>query len=509
MQQPLEPVRLSRRQYAFFCIALAAWICLLRFPFFIFDPFSWDEGLYWTIAQQMSKGARLYVDVWDNKPIGIFLIYSGLIKLFGDTATAISLGSALAVYATSLLLQQIINRGPRELSAGIAAAFVFPTYMLDIGAGGANTENFFIVLAAGAVLVVVAYVANPNTRRSPVRVGFLFGLIEGASCQIKFLTVIDTAALGLSLAYFCWIERRYMSDLARLAVAFALGYTVCTLLAFLHAFAIGTFDEMIFSNFISPRLYINSPTTTFTSLQSFDLAARRASYYWPLIAACVAYATYLLRRSQLPPRAPALFVLCIWCGAAFLESVITGKFSYHYFIVLAPALSTLGSVSAIRMSSRWLPGAWQSAVLATVLLTAHPLYLHSTKTLTRARLIQPSPDWLIAERTAAVAQPGSSVYIVDQSPEIYALAHVTPATRFPFPYHIVDQPWLYGVDPQKEIARIFASHPAIVEVSPNFLADRNSAVAPVIAAILARDYRQIEVIREGLPSPVLVYARNR
>jgi hypothetical protein len=42
---------------------------------FFFEPLGPDEGLFLTMAVRVLHGARLYTEIWDNKPIGIPHLY--------------------------------------------------------------------------------------------------------------------------------------------------------------------------------------------------------------------------------------------------------------------------------------------------------------------------------------------------------------------------------------------------------------------------------------------------
>src|SRR5882757_1398565 len=137
------PFAQQKRGSILVLLAIFSWVMFLRLPFFFHDmlTYSWDEGLYFTIASQMLHGAKLYVDAWDNKPIGIFLIYAAAISLFGKTLFAVNLASSLAVFGTASILYFIGARALGNPRIGVLCALVFPAYMLDYRAEGANAEN--------------------------------------------------------------------------------------------------------------------------------------------------------------------------------------------------------------------------------------------------------------------------------------------------------------------------------------------------------------------------------
>src|SRR5712692_2599876 len=46
-------------------------------------PLGNDQATYAVIGQGLLHGAKLYRDLWDMKPPGIFWTYAGIVKLFG------------------------------------------------------------------------------------------------------------------------------------------------------------------------------------------------------------------------------------------------------------------------------------------------------------------------------------------------------------------------------------------------------------------------------------------
>jgi len=52
---------------------------------------------------------------------------------------------------------------------------------------------------------------------------------------------------------------------------------------FAYFAATGGIADMVFANFISPRLYVQSPFGLADPLRAVEFAVRRSSYFWPLI----------------------------------------------------------------------------------------------------------------------------------------------------------------------------------------------------------------------------------
>ena len=54
-------------------------------------PFTENEGIYGTVAQEMQRGALLYRDVWDHKPPLIYLEYEAVQQVLGTSEQALHL----------------------------------------------------------------------------------------------------------------------------------------------------------------------------------------------------------------------------------------------------------------------------------------------------------------------------------------------------------------------------------------------------------------------------------
>src|SRR5258707_10382419 len=70
-------VRVAVRQRWF--IAISSAFVLLRIPSFVEPTWYSDAGTYADIGWALNHGARLYVDVWDNKPPGIYWLSAFLV----------------------------------------------------------------------------------------------------------------------------------------------------------------------------------------------------------------------------------------------------------------------------------------------------------------------------------------------------------------------------------------------------------------------------------------------
>ena len=47
--------------------------------------YNWDSPLYWTVGRGMLNGLKPYTDLFENKPLGMFLISAFSFRLTDDT----------------------------------------------------------------------------------------------------------------------------------------------------------------------------------------------------------------------------------------------------------------------------------------------------------------------------------------------------------------------------------------------------------------------------------------
>ncbi|HEU5315611.1 MAG TPA: glycosyltransferase family 39 protein, partial [Chloroflexota bacterium] len=109
------------------CGALVLFACLLsvalRLPF-LSVPLTDDEAGYAYVSSWLAQGFALYRDLWFDRPQGIFILYGGILWLFGDDTEGIRLAAALYNAVTVLAVYTLGRRltGPR---GAFAASFAY------------------------------------------------------------------------------------------------------------------------------------------------------------------------------------------------------------------------------------------------------------------------------------------------------------------------------------------------------------------------------------------------
>ena len=88
----------------------------------IAEPLGIDQSLWASAVRGMEHGQRLYRDVWEQRPPGIYWIYLAGFRVFGWAPAAVAWLDILASAATCVLLAAIVRPLSNTRTAMIAAA---------------------------------------------------------------------------------------------------------------------------------------------------------------------------------------------------------------------------------------------------------------------------------------------------------------------------------------------------------------------------------------------------
>jgi len=90
---------------------------LLRLAHYGDPAIHMDEQFYLLVGEGMRHGELPYVDYWDRKPLGLFLIYWVIRLLGGDGIIQYQLVATLFAAATAFVIRTIARRWTRIMVA--------------------------------------------------------------------------------------------------------------------------------------------------------------------------------------------------------------------------------------------------------------------------------------------------------------------------------------------------------------------------------------------------------
>ncbi|MEO5597272.1 MAG: hypothetical protein ABIQ66_01495 [Novosphingobium sp.] len=170
------------------CIALA-----LRLSTFGDPNIHVDEDFYFYVGERMHHGALPYVDVWDRKPLGLFLIYY-FIAGISDSVIAYQVIATLFAAATAMAIN-LIAKDWAGKQAGLFAAVVYLLMLAPLeGVGGQAPVFYNLFIAAAAWLLLRALPDLQQSRVVPAAFGAM--ALGGLAITIKQTAVFEAAYFG-------------------------------------------------------------------------------------------------------------------------------------------------------------------------------------------------------------------------------------------------------------------------------------------------------------------------
>ena len=429
-----------------------------------------DEQFYLLAGERMLHGALPYVDIWDRKPIGLFLIYALANRSFADPVIGYQLLSAVSVALTSWFLFAIARRFA-GYAASLAAAAAYPAWLLVFaGVGGQSPTYYNLPMIAGAALLLTIMARQDDRRLTTTGCGIM--VLCGIALQIKYSAVFDGIFFGLTLLWAGW---RRGWPLARLA-ATGLVWIACalapTLAAWAAYLAMGHGDAFIQANFRSIFGDVNSLGLSLLRLFGLNVGL---SPFW--ICAWLAW-----RRRERGNAAMAW--LFAWSAASFAGFLVFGVYYDHYVLPLLLPLCLVAAlafdrIAAQRLAMTLIIGLGLAGGFGRAIIDRHT-YGNKQEATQLAAAIRP----LLGN---------GCLYVNEELPILYWLTHSCLPTRFAFPEHLV----LYryenalGVNQLGELRRILAQRPAVVVKSTAPDDDTRPASRALLEAELARNYSAV------------------
>jgi len=467
-----------------------------------------DDQFYLMVAHRMWEGALPYVDIWDRKPIGLFLIYAAIRLLGGEGIVQYQIVATLFAVATAFVVSRIADRiAPRR--GALIAGMAYLLFLGMFGGDGGQSPVFYNLFVALAALAIVRIVERPGFDSRTVTLAGTAMLLMGIAMQIKYTAMFEGAYFGTALM---WKAHREGVTLRRVAANAALWLALAVLptaLAWGYYSAIGHGDAFYYANFSS--IFERSPEPAGLVFGRLLAIAARIS---PLALAAAL--------SRWPRRIPAgggqasdsavHGFVAAWAVAAILGMLAFGSYFDHYAlpmlaplaIAAAPLLGDFrtGLVTSLRGRTRIIP-------VAFLILAFGGALSARIVDLNRSRRGDGEEARAIASFVAPRLQ-GSCLFVYDGEPILYELTHSCLPTRWPFPDHLNSwrEDHAIGVDSLAETRRIMASEPRLV-ISTGAPGEKtNLRTWSYMQGVLAADYRPAAQWAIGHTERI-VYQRKR
>ena len=436
-----------------------------------------DEEFYYVTGTALWRGLLPFVDVWDRKPVGLFLLYALPAGLgFPAGIWAYQAMALASLIATAALVARLATRA--EFAAGATASALAYILWFDLlGGQGGQSPVFYNLLMIGAALL-----ALHGTRRA----GLAAMALVGVALQIKYSVVFEGLFLGLWLLFDDWRARKSPGGLVGYGIALVALAMLPTALAAVAYAAIGQWDAFVYANFLS--IFHRNP-------DPLGELARNLGQIVLVISPIVAIASLALHRSAMTR---ARRFVALWLAVSIAGVIVFRPWFDHYSLpVLLPACAAAAGLLGRDDWQRWRTPA--------LLLTAA---LAGQITLVIQRL-ERGEAREFAALSAAVGRGPGCLWVYSGSTMLYVSTARCAPSRYIVPSHLARtrEAGATGIDQQQEIRRILAARPAVVVMRPPYGGERPEARAAVMAA-MAADYALTAALPMGNET-ISVYKRLR
>lgn len=333
------------------------------------QPLGIDQSLWASAVFGLEHGQRLYVDVWEQRPPGIYLAYWAAFSVFGWTAGAIGLLDALASAITTALIHAIARLlGGRTMAAVAAALFAvltMPAWLYRYGGfiERSISETFIMVGVGAAALCGVLL-----RRRASVRWAFGLGLAIGGAIVFKpNAAIYFPFILGWSLLHGDNATPPVSGFRWRVIAAAATGASIIPAMIVLWLWRIEALAEAKIAVVDFNRYYVtagfNLPEYAVAFAQIVWLRTKTESLWAAAMVASALACVDLVRRRRLDRLASLAMA---WGAAAVVVIVVNGMRLYNTYFVQALAPLTL--IAAWWLTTVWTRDRWQRVVAAATLV---------------------------------------------------------------------------------------------------------------------------------------------
>lgn len=399
-----------------------------------------DEPFYLLVAERMHAGATLYVDIWDRKPPGIYLV-NYVISALWPGMFAVHVAAAISVAVGAVLLFRIARLlcGPR---GSALAAIGYVAILGRFGGAGAQTPVFYNTLMIAAVWLVVSRFAALAQGRMPAAIPLAM-LAAGAAITIKPVALAEAVFVGLAVV---WVARKVVPPrrLAVRALGLMLAGAAPMLACFAWYWADGHFadmwDSIVLSNFRRNYLVAESQRVLLILMAQLGLVFG------------LAFLSAWFGRDRLRSDIQFKFVVG-WLGVAVLAFLAFPNKADHYILPVAAPLMACAAPFLDRRDFGLAVGTYLVAIM-----------LATGETFTFTDRIESRRE--IAQVSAYIRQHDRSprLFVYVGPPTLYSTVHAAPLSPLAFPPHLycLSERNVSEFSTWREFETILSRHPTTI-----------------------------------------------
>jgi 4-amino-4-deoxy-L-arabinose transferase-like glycosyltransferase len=325
-----------------------------------------DDGLWFTVGEEVLRGKVLYRDIYFDKPPAIALLYGALFKLFGAHLLTIRLFTIVYSIAVSAMLYIFGKRFYSE-RIGLLAATMFAVFSTIFTTGhvqGLNTDLLMTLpYGAGTYWLLRArgdLFDGRITDRQGARLALAGGAMIGIATQVNPKGVFGLAFFALFLLLAHRWQRKDDAAARRRGALFSLAGFVIGMLPFVIyisiTHALGAYWRYVWE---WGARYASYYPASYVAVMALGQTAQYFLLNSTLLIAVLFVAVQTCKRArrggidgaetaaEADFKADAMFradaALLLWLAVSFVAMSVGGRFFGHYFFQVLPALCLIGA----------------------------------------------------------------------------------------------------------------------------------------------------------------------
>ncbi|RME40122.1 MAG: hypothetical protein D6788_04060 [Planctomycetota bacterium] len=332
---------------------LTAAVVLVLFRLHAFDlPLETDEANYAYIGGRLLAGDRLYVDVWDHQPFGVFTLFAAAQFIFGDKPETYRwMASGFSLVSLGFVF--LLLRSWAGTRWAILGAILFGLVSSDPGTAGEGCNREIYM---NTFILAGWWWADRYRRSDRIRDVFPAGLMLALGSVLKTIVAVHWFLLAIWMAWRAWRSGggRRWKDTGRVILAFGAAPLLIWAGTALYFLATGRGREFFDAVFVFNLGYSGGSGPFWDRFVSFFTPRRHPFIFEsarPLWWMGTVMTVWLAVRGIRQRRADdGLVVLLIASG--YLSAALPAHYWPHYYYLLIPGM-VLATVTGLRAVGKW------------------------------------------------------------------------------------------------------------------------------------------------------------
>jgi len=477
----IEKLAHSFNNYHWFLFFVLLSIALRFFSFFP-SMLDHDESTYMIIGRDILNGKILYTDVYDTKPVGIFLFYDALEALFGSSIFIKRLVFAFVVSLTSYFIYLISKKLFNEKRVAVASGIIYIFYVSIWNSHGRspNTELLFNLFTVISLFLFL---------KPKYSTFFMGGLAMGIGFMVKYVVLFDLFAF---LLFFFILEvkklqyKNFWQVFVRYALAcfsFILPFAATNLYFWMG----DHFNGFYYATYEIPMSYGASPSLKRYVIMILEFAGK----FLPITFLFF----YTLFSGRKIVSNEHKWFLGFWLVCAMYAIYLPGKEMSHYAIQLMLPISFItgfffhNELRKDEFTKKVVTGKTGWILLLLIFVTLQTLGLKDD-------FLKKDYHKEVANYLEDKITPNDKVYVSNYEQIIYYLLHLESPTKYVHSTLLFSEKHSYIKNREKEIKRILNQKPKFV-----LMQYKND----LVESYLNKNYHLAARFKNGR---ILVYRRN-